>query len=37
MSNHLKITHVLLEGKAGTKSGNVGSVGIVRTDAPGLK
>ena len=33
MSNHLKIARVLLVGKAGTKSGDVGCVGMVCYDA----
>ena len=37
ISNHIKITCVLLEGRAGTKGGDVGSVGMVCTDAPRLK
>ena len=37
MFSYLKITRVLLEGKAGTKSDDVGNVGMVCTDALGLK
>ena len=36
VSNHLKIARVLLEGSAGSKSGDVGSVGMVCSDAIGL-
>ena len=37
VSNHLKIEHVLLEGRADTKISNVSSVSMVYTDAPKLK